>query len=286
MPRCLISTSRSSRHSASGSDHGSVSRPAAWSAGGVKTNRMAGPVTLRAELGGSHVGPADHDGHPLPGRGLVGADQQGRDPHRGGRFRGDPGRLPQRPLGRQGRGVADQHHVLDGCGLRDREHQLAHPPRGQGVGGDALGRRVGGPAPGPGPGRVGAPSGSTPITLAEPANQEAIPPISPPPPTGTSTVSRPPSSGLSACAVSSRPTVPWPSSVSRWWRSECTLIAPEVSTQACAAASASAYLSPVAASSAPSCRIRSILAGADTVGTKILAGTPLCLPPKPTLDAA
>ena len=55
--------------------------------------------------------------------------------------------------------------------------------------------------------------------------------------------------------------------------------------QAWAAASASAYLSPVTTSSAPSCRIRSILAGADTVGTKILAGT-LCLPPKPTLDAA
>ncbi len=32
--------------------------------------------------------------------------------------------------------------------------------------------------------------------------------------------------------------------------------------------------------------MRSILAGADTVGTKILAGTPLCFPPKPTLDAA
>src|SRR5579862_1743483 len=39
MPRCLISTSRSSRHCASGSAHGRVSSPAAWSAGGVKTNR-------------------------------------------------------------------------------------------------------------------------------------------------------------------------------------------------------------------------------------------------------
>ena len=102
-----------------------------------------------------------------------------------------------------------------------------------------------------------------------------MPPISPPPPTGTSTVSRAlsisgPISG--ACAASSRATVPWPSRVSRWSKA-CTLIAPELCTQACAAASASAYRSPVTISSAPSCRMRSILAGADTVGTKILAGT-------------
>jgi hypothetical protein len=39
MPRWRISTSRSSRHCASGTDHGRVSSPDAWSAGGVKTNR-------------------------------------------------------------------------------------------------------------------------------------------------------------------------------------------------------------------------------------------------------
>ena len=95
-----------------------------------------------------------------------------------------------------------------------------------------------------------------------------MPPISPPPPTGTSTVSM-----SSAWPASSRASVPWPSRVSRWSKA-CTLIAPELSIQSCAAASASAYLSPVTTSSAPSCLIRSILAGADTVGTKILAGMP------------
>src|SRR5271167_2830751 len=116
MPRCRISTSRSSCHSASGSDHGRVSKPAAWSAGGVKTNRIetkcrvsvcgnrdpfgrnlfsrTAPVRasakLRLKLARSHVGAADDDGYVLTRRGLVCAGEQRRDPDRGGGLGGDP----------------------------------------------------------------------------------------------------------------------------------------------------------------------------------------------------
>src|SRR5579875_507926 len=44
IPRWRISTSRSSRHSSSGSPNGRVSRPAASSAGGLKTNLTTPPV--------------------------------------------------------------------------------------------------------------------------------------------------------------------------------------------------------------------------------------------------
>src|SRR5437763_16265394 len=99
MPRCLISTSRSSFQSASDCDHGRVSSPAAWSAGGVKTNRIEhhyperasrrASVTFLLQLTGRHVGAADDDGHVLAGRGLVGAGQQGRDPDGGGGLGGE-----------------------------------------------------------------------------------------------------------------------------------------------------------------------------------------------------
>ena len=81
--------------------------------------------------------------------GLVRAGQQGRDPDRGGGLGGDPERLPQGPLRGEDRGVVDEQHVLD-MGLGDGKHQLADPPRGQGIRRDAARRGVGGLSRGPG----------------------------------------------------------------------------------------------------------------------------------------
>ena len=57
--------------------------------------------------------------------------------------------------------------------------------------------------------KVGASSGSTPMILAAPAYQAAIPPISPPPPTGT--IDR---IEIGRLLASSRPSVPCPRMVS------------------------------------------------------------------------
>ena len=81
--------------------------------------------------------------------------------------------------------------------------------------------------------KVGADSGSTPTTFTVPANHAATPPMSPPPPTETSTVS------TVACAASSMPRVPWPSKVSVWSYA-CTGSAAVRSIHALPAASASA----------------------------------------------
>src|SRR5262245_35641225 len=56
---------------------------------------------------------------------------------------------------------------------------------------------------------VGASTGSTPTTRTRPSYHAASPPIKPPPPTATSTVS-----SFGACPVSSRPSEPWPRIVS------------------------------------------------------------------------
>jgi hypothetical protein len=86
---------------------------------------------------------------------------------------------------------------------------LAHAAGRQRIGRDAAGLGVDRPARGQRLGSVGESSGSTPTTLTFPAYQAAMPPISPPPPTATRSVSR-----VAPCSSISRPIVPWPSSVS------------------------------------------------------------------------
>jgi hypothetical protein len=95
--------------------------------------------------------------------------------------------------------------------LGDGEHISPRAARRQGIGGDAAGlgihRRAGRQRLVEG----GASSGSTPMSFTLPPYQAAMPPMSPPPPTATKSVSR---SGAS-CSNSS-PTLPWPSKVSGW----------------------------------------------------------------------
>jgi puromycin-sensitive aminopeptidase len=75
-------------------------------------------------------------------------------------------------------------------------------------------------------------SGSTPITRVRPSYQAATPPISPPPPIATSTVS---ASGT--CSDSSAASVPWPATTSGWSYA-CITSAPVSSARARLAASA------------------------------------------------
>ena len=101
-----------------------------------------------------------------------------------------------------------------------------------------------------------------------PENQAAMPEISPPPPTATSTVSR---SGSWLCH--SRPSVPWPAIVSfaeKGWIFSAPVSATNLSQAACA----SSYCAPPIRTSAPKRRIASILAAGEISGTKIVAFTP------------
>ena len=100
----------------------------------------------------------------------------------------------------------DQPEVLAGQGTVGKElaedAPEATPPTGQGTGRPSFSAVA----------SVGQPSGSTLITCTPlPANQAAIPPISPPPPTATSSTSR---SG--DWSSHSRASVPCPASVSNW----------------------------------------------------------------------
>jgi hypothetical protein len=88
-----------------------------------------------------------------------------------------------------------------------------------------------------------------------------MPASSPPPPTAARTAV---ASG--AWSSSSVARVPVPSIVSSW-SNACTGSASESARHRSLAAYASAYASPVTTSSAPYPRIRSILAGDETVGT-------------------
>ena len=71
-------------------------------------------------------------------------------------------------------------------------------------------------------------SGSTPITRVRPSYHAPMPPISPPPPIATSTVS---ASGT--CSESSAPIVPWPATISGWSYA-CITSAPLSSARAAA----------------------------------------------------
>ena len=73
--------------------------------------------------------------------------------------------------------------------------------------------------------------------------------------------------------ASSRATVPWPSRVSRWSKA-CTLIAPEICHPRLGGGQRVGVAFAGDDQVRAELRMRSTLAGADTVGTKILAGTP------------
>mmetsp|Transcript_26498 Transcript_26498/g.88769 ORF Transcript_26498/g.88769 Transcript_26498/m.88769 type:complete len:254 (-) Transcript_26498:101-862(-) len=112
------------------------------------------------------------------------------------------------------------------------------------------------------------PRDSTPTTLTRPPNHAMNPEMRPPPPTATSTVSRP-----GHWSSHSAATVPWPRTVPRpsyaW-----APMAPEAAWKASHACRASAYRSPPTRRSAPHARIFACFAGDEISGTNIVAGWP------------
>ena len=135
------------------------------------------------------VGAADDDADALTGARLIAAREHGRGSGRAARLGDDAQPLPQRALGGPDGVVAHEHDLVDML-LGDREHPLADALRRQRVGGDAAGRRVDRAAR-----RAALGERRRRVRLDAddarrvPANHAAMPPINPPPPTATSSVS-------------------------------------------------------------------------------------------------
>ena len=145
------------------------------------------------------VAPAQHDHDVLVARRPVPPGEQRGERGRAARLDDQAERVPQHGLRAQDRLVVDQDDALDvrwaignisSPTRRGASESAAMPPAGASTGSPACSARC----------SVGAASGSTPITRMRPPYHAAMPPISPPPPTATSNVSR---SG--ACSSSSQP---------------------------------------------------------------------------------
>ena len=143
----------------------------------------------RLEVGGVGVPAADHERDPLIRLRHVGAGQEG------GERAAAPGSASTRhlvPEARRGARmislVGHEDHPVD-VPLGDREPDHAGAPRAERIGGDPSDLHVDRLARGERRRQRRRRSGSTPIARTSLANHAAIPPISPPPPTATITVS-------------------------------------------------------------------------------------------------